>query len=123
VTNPGPSSRNKIFGRLSGDLSSWALEEFMVHSSNKAMRIARSLCSAATFIPLGARMSVRQFSLFHIDQPLAGREEDPRRFFTVPPCFPRRAARRHHSPSRARSIVKRSTAIGLRYDNLTAGSS
>jgi hypothetical protein len=52
VTNPGPSSRSKIFGRLSGDLLGPALDEFMAHSSNKAMRIARVLCSAADLHPV-----------------------------------------------------------------------
>ena len=40
-----------------------------------------------------AGMSIRRFSSFHIDRPLVGRETDPRRFFTVSSCFPRRTAR------------------------------
>jgi ABC-type oligopeptide transport system substrate-binding subunit len=36
VTNPGPSSRNKIFRRLAGAFFSSAAGEFMVCSSNKS---------------------------------------------------------------------------------------
>jgi hypothetical protein len=41
VTNPGPSSRNKIFPRLAGDFLISLLNEFMAGSSNKAVQIAR----------------------------------------------------------------------------------
>ena len=41
VTNPGPSSRNKIFRRLAGDFLISFSEEFMARSSNKAVQISR----------------------------------------------------------------------------------
>ena len=39
VTNPGPSSRNKIFPRLAGDFLISFLKEFMARSSNKAVQL------------------------------------------------------------------------------------
>src|ERR1700682_3674109 len=45
VTSPGPSSRNKIFGRLCGDFLSSVSEGFMAQTSNIALRITRCLYS------------------------------------------------------------------------------
>jgi hypothetical protein len=39
VTNPGPSSRNKIFGRLAGDFLISFLEEFMARSQMKPCKL------------------------------------------------------------------------------------
>ena len=51
VTNPGPSSRNKIFPRLAGDFLISFLEEFMARSSNKAVQISRFFYAPQPTLP------------------------------------------------------------------------
>ena len=47
VTNPGPSSRNKIFARLYGGLPRSTLEEFMTPVQLKPYKLQYFLCSPA----------------------------------------------------------------------------
>jgi hypothetical protein len=52
VTNPGPSSRNKIFSRLAGDFLISFSEEFMARSSNKAVQISRFFYALQSTLPI-----------------------------------------------------------------------
>jgi hypothetical protein len=52
VTNPGPSSRNKIFPRFAGDFLISFLEEFMARSSNKAVQIAKIFYAPQPTLPI-----------------------------------------------------------------------